>query len=158
MELTKKCLTVSSPGTCLHKSFHQFHSAAHTGDSSLDLLVFFHHEELLSYLHCAHWLPFWGFVDEFPSLAFLKWWFMIFLLFCQLFNHYHVTFQGRVEDCVPILMENFALNTLPQSVASWKKADLLDCSPIFNWVELFWTWTEWTPRAKKKSKPFSCLP
>ena len=55
MELTKKKgLTVSSPGTCLHKSSHQFHSVAHTGDSSLDLLVFFHHEELLSYLHCAH--------------------------------------------------------------------------------------------------------
>ena len=49
-------------------------------------------------------------------------------------------------------MENFALNTLPQSVASWKKADLLDCSPIFNLVELFWTWTEWTSRAKKKKQ------
>ena len=76
-------------------------------------------------------------------------------------HYYRETFHGWVEDCVPILMENFALNTLPQSVASWKKADLLDCSPIFNWVELyelFWTWTEWTSRAKKKSKPFSCLP
>ena len=37
----KKSLTFSSPGTCLHKSSHQFHSEAHTGDSSLDFLVFF---------------------------------------------------------------------------------------------------------------------
>ena len=92
MKLTTKKVWPSpdhSPGTCLHKSSHRFHSEAHTGDSSLDFLVFWYsssrwgRQQIPVYLHCAHWLPFWWFVDEFPSLAFLKRWFMIFPLFCQ---------------------------------------------------------------------------
>ena len=40
-------------------------------------------QQIPTHLHCAHRLPFWWFVDEFPSLAFLKRWFMIFPFFCQ---------------------------------------------------------------------------